>query len=73
MSVRLTTRDGITSNVALYDSVTGIAFGPLFESEDDADDFLTHLETIGERDPRIIAAAELCELAREFLDDRDAA
>lgn len=73
MSVRLTTSAGVTSHVALYDSTTGLAFGPLFDTEDDADDFLTHLEKIGERDPRVIAAAELAELAREFLEERDAA
>jgi hypothetical protein len=73
MSVRLTTSESVTSKVALYDSTTGLAFGPIFETEDDASAFLDHLETIGERDARVIPAMELRELAREFLDERDAA
>lgn len=73
MSVRLTTCEGITSKVALYDSTSGLAFGPLFDTEDEADDFLTHLETIGERDPRVIPAAELADLAQEFLAEREVA
>lgn len=73
MSVRLTTCDGVTNKVALYDSTSDIAFGPLFETEDDAQDFLDHLEAIGERDPRVIPTVQLAELAREFLDEREAA
>lgn len=37
MSVRITGSDG---SVALYDSTTGVAFGPIFENEDQADEFL---------------------------------
>lgn len=63
MSVRVTTTEGVA---ALYDSSSGLAFGPIFASLDDADAFLKHLEEIGERDPRVIPAHELAELAREW-------
>jgi hypothetical protein len=36
MGVRITD----DRNVALFDSVTGYAFGPVFESRDDAEDFM---------------------------------
>lgn len=39
MGVRATNNN----NVALYDSTTGMAFGPVFESTDDALDFLEWL------------------------------
>ena len=41
MGVRITTDDGV---VALYDSVTGIAFGPVFDDKSLADDFLIFLD-----------------------------
>jgi hypothetical protein len=41
MSVRVTDK----TNVALYDSTTGVAFGPLFESEFDAYEFLEWLRS----------------------------
>lgn len=66
VSVRTTMTEGTT---ALYDSTTGVAFGPVFDSEADAVSFLEHLTEIGERDPRVIPAAELAELAREFLQE----
>jgi hypothetical protein len=69
MSVRVTTTENVT---ALFDSASGTAFGPVFETEDDAAEFLEHLTTIGERDPRMIPALELARLAREFLEERDA-
>jgi len=37
MSVRLTSSD---RRVALFDSVTGVAFGPTFADEDEAEAFL---------------------------------
>lgn len=48
MSVRISDAE----HVALYDSVTGTAFGPTFMSESDAADFLDWLEV----DPRGLAA-----------------
>ena len=70
MSVRTTTYDGITNAVALYDSTSGLAFGPLFDNAGDAQDFLDHLEHIGERDPRLIPAHELSELKYEWEETR---
>ena len=52
MSVRTTTRE---SKVALFDSVTGWAFGPTFDTADEADDFLEwfgHAEGWAADDPR---------------------
>jgi len=46
-----------------------VAFGPMFSSIDEAEDFLAHLESIGERDPRIIPAVELAELHSEWEDE----
>lgn len=37
MSVAITGQEG---SVALYDSVTNVAFGPIFEDSDKADEFL---------------------------------
>lgn len=67
MSVRITG----TYEVALYDSTTGVAFGPTFESEDDAIEFLDHLKEIGERDPRVIPVGELIALAAEWKAERE--
>ena len=68
MGVRVTTAEGIT---ALYDSTSGVAFGPVFDTLEDADAFLTHLQQIGERDPRLIPVGELGELAREWQEERE--
>lgn len=67
MSVRLTTEE---NKVALYDSATGWAFGPTFETQDDAEAFLAHLADMGERDPRVIPIGELVELALEWEAER---
>lgn len=63
MSVRVTAVEG---KVALYDSVTGLAFGPVLDDDDEASAFIDHLELIGERDPRVIPAGELAELLDEW-------
>lgn len=70
MSVRVTTSGGVTEHVALYDSGTGLAFGPIFDTEDDAGNFLAHLDEIGERDPRIIPAGDLAALHAEWDEER---
>jgi hypothetical protein len=46
MAVRLTSTENV---VALYDSTTGLAFGPIFDSDEDAIEFLEWLEK-GERE-----------------------
>lgn len=70
MSVRITTQE---RKVALFDSTNGLAFGPVFETEDDAEEFLEHLTEIGERDPRFIPAAELAAIAYDWEQEREAA
>lgn len=67
MSVRVTSVEG---KVALFDSTDGLAFGPVFEDDDEAEAFLEHLEQIGERDPRTIPAVELAQLHREWEGER---
>jgi hypothetical protein len=69
VSTRVT---GVEGKAALYDSTSGLAFGPVFDDVPTANAFLDHLEEIGERDPRVIPAAELAELAHEFLEEWDA-
>ena len=50
--------------------MTDVAFGPVFDSAEEAEDFLSHLVEIGERDPRVIPAADLAVLAAEFIEER---
>lgn len=47
------------TNVAIYDSVTGSAFGEVFESEDEAYDFLTYMNEQDGRDPRELEPDDL--------------
>lgn len=67
MSVRLSSQENRT---ALYDSTTGWAFGPTFDTQEDAEAFLEHLSRIGERDARLIPVGELVELALEWEAER---
>jgi hypothetical protein len=69
MSVRVTSAE---CKVALFDSTTGLAFGPVFADDDEANEFLRFLEDIGERDPRVIPVGELVVLADEWRADRSA-
>lgn len=57
MGVRITgPRD---ESAALYDSVTGIAFGPVFEDWLEAQAFLDWLKERGHEDARALSAATL--------------
>jgi hypothetical protein len=67
VSVRTT---GVEGKVALFDSTSGLAFGPVFDSDTDAEEFLEHLRAIGERDPRVIPAVDLARVHREWEDER---
>lgn len=67
MGVRVTANEG---KAALFDSTSGLAFGPVFDSADEATEFLEHLTEIGERDPREIAAGELARLHAEWDAER---
>lgn len=68
MSVRVTSQEG---KHAMFDSTGMVAFGPVFDSMEDCDLFLAHLAEIGERDPRLIPAGELAELAEEWKGERE--
>ena len=61
MGLRFVTDDEVT---AMYDSVSGWAFGPIFHDEDEAQRFLDWTETQGVRagDVRSVPLAELDEL-----------
>ena len=49
MGVRITDLE----TVALYDSVSGYAFGPTFDSEEAAQDFLDYTAALETPDPRL--------------------
>lgn len=55
---------------ALFDSVTGIAFGPLFASGDEARDFLRWVELEGRPDPRVLGVLELHDAIRAWRRSR---
>ena len=57
MSIELLV-DPERGQVALYNSRSGFAFGPVFGSAEDADDFLEIVEYDG-RDPRTMTVREL--------------
>ena len=51
-----------TNNVCLYDSTTGYAFGPVFESLERAEEFLEYLRERDVDDPRRLPARTLHEM-----------
>jgi hypothetical protein len=52
---------GITNaqNVALFDTSSGWAFGPVFDSKEDAEDFIRYAREVNDVDPRQVATYEL--------------
>lgn len=66
MGVRITDLEA----VALYDSVTETAFGPIFPSEEAAQDFLDF--TAGRADPRLWDQAEMNLLHRLWIEHNGA-
>jgi hypothetical protein len=72
MGVRTTTYEGVTSKVALYDSTNDTAFGPVFDTEEEAGDFLYWLDGGGFPDPRTLLPAALRELVFKFRELREA-
>lgn len=64
MSVRITDLE----DVALYDSVSGWAFGPTFPSAEAAQDFLDYTE--GYADPRTWSDQQTDILHRDWIKDR---
>jgi hypothetical protein len=75
VGVRLLTGeyDGGPSNqsTVLVDSVTGFAFGPVFDSPDDAEEFVEHVRTKDGRDPRTVPDGELERLHVEWVKGRE--
>lgn len=69
MSVRLTSQEG---RVALFDSTTGFAFGPTFDSQEDAEQFSAFVSefTRGE-DLRSISQSRLDVYHRRWLESRE--
>lgn len=70
MGVRVTTRD--TDKVAIFDSVTETAFGPLFPNVEAADDFLAWLQREDGRDARQLTSQELESIWNRWWDVRGA-
>jgi hypothetical protein len=54
--------------VALYDSVSGYAFGEVFTNADDAESFLAYANEHESRDLRILSAADLEKLRKAWAD-----
>jgi hypothetical protein len=67
MSVRITD----PQNVALYDSVTGLAFGETFSSADEAEDFLQHYASrLDASDLRSLTPLQLAHVRLEWQGSR---
>lgn len=66
VSVRVT--DKLT--VALYDSVSGQAFGEVFSTQEDADEFIDWLDMCNYPDPRTLSVEKLAELRGEWWEGR---
>lgn len=71
MGVRLIVGSYEGDKVAMFDSVSGFAFGPVLDDEDEAESFLAHLKTVDDRDPREIPDEELTEHLNEFRQIED--
>lgn len=73
MGVRITD----SKNVSLYCSTSMTAFGPMFNDEYEAEDFLAWLSSDDgareQRDPRSIPPAEFETLVKLFRDEQEAA
>ena len=67
MSVRLTGEED--APVALYDSVTGWAFGPTFPSLEAAREFLDWMDGRNVSDPRGVSPVEMHGLWEEFQNE----
>lgn len=64
MGVRITSTEGVT---ALFDSVSGFAFGPTMSDPDEAEAFLRFVERESDgSDPRTMPEKELGELYARF-------
>ena len=59
-----------STHVAFYCSTVGLAFGPVFDSQDDAEDFLERLNRIDGRDVRLLSQVELARHFKAWQDER---
>lgn len=64
MSVRITSAEDV---VALFCSTTGFAFGPTFDDEDAAQEFLDWYDKHEDRDPRLLSDGEMEALHTQWL------
>lgn len=68
MGVRITTDE---NKAAIFDSVTGWAFGPVFDTAEDAEDFLKFFDANGiGPDPRAVSAKVLESAFGDWLNCR---
>jgi len=65
MSIRITSDD---HKVAMYDSVTGLAFGPVFDSATEASGFVDYVNEKYEEDARKIEPGTLAGMAEQYLE-----
>jgi hypothetical protein len=63
MSIRITSEE---HKVALFDSTTGEAFGPVFDSEQEAEEFVDFVNERTGKDPREIDKERLLTLKGVF-------
>lgn len=69
MSVRITGSPGLEA--AIFDSVTGLAFGPVYQSVDEAEDFIEWFAAQVETDIRTVPIAEIEAKLVEFRAERE--
>ena len=67
MGIRITGDEGKT---ALYDSVSGFAFGIVFDSDEEADDFLEFAKANGTRDLRVLSDSGLERLYSKWVNQQ---
>lgn len=72
MGVRLIADpNGGNDSVAMYDSVSGFAFGPVFASEEDAEDFIEYARREYDRDVRQLPDEALKRLHESWSKGRE--
>lgn len=53
--------------VAMYCTVTGVAFGPVFNCDTDVEEFLAYLDRHGLGDPRSLTQAQLVQAKDDWV------
>lgn len=64
MGIRLSS---VHNKVAIFDSVSGFAFGPVFDTDQEADDFVAFAERRLDKDLRTATVREIEEVFGTFL------